>query len=158
MDELSEANVAAANAPEAPASAPAVHYVGFWARVFASLVDSVVVLFVLVPMALVLQFVGVGISEEDPYSQLVVHLMLAFVVLAFWLARMATPGKMIINAVIVDARTFAKPSWKQFVARYLAYFLSTIPFFLGLIWVAFDRRKQGWHDKIAGTVVIRRRD
>jgi uncharacterized RDD family membrane protein YckC len=28
-------------------------------------------------------------------------------------------------------------------------------FFLGFIWVAFDKRKQGWHDKIAGTVVIR---
>jgi len=26
---------------------------------------------------------------------------------------------------------------------------------LGLVWVAFDRRKQGWHDKLAGTVVIR---
>jgi uncharacterized RDD family membrane protein YckC len=29
-------------------------------------------------------------------------------------------------------------------------------FYLGLIWVAFDARKQGWHDKIAGTLVIRR--
>jgi uncharacterized RDD family membrane protein YckC len=26
---------------------------------------------------------------------------------------------------------------------------------LGLLWVAFDRRKQGWHDKIANTVVVR---
>ncbi|MBI4998962.1 MAG: RDD family protein, partial [Rhodocyclales bacterium] len=27
--------------------------------------------------------------------------------------------------------------------------------FLGFVWVAFDRRKQGWHDKLAGSVVVR---
>jgi uncharacterized RDD family membrane protein YckC len=42
------------------------------------------------------------------------------------------------------------------VGRYFAYFLSTIPLGLGLIWVAFDKRKQGWHDKLAGTVVIKK--
>jgi uncharacterized RDD family membrane protein YckC len=157
MDEISEYSVAAAVAGGEPAS-PAVHYVGFWARVFASLVDSIVVLFALVPVALVLELVGIGVGEDDPYAQFTVHLILAAIVLAFWIARMATPGKMIINAVIVDAKTYDKPSWKQYLARYLSYFLSTIPLFLGLIWVAFDRRKQGWHDKIAGTVVIRRRD
>jgi uncharacterized RDD family membrane protein YckC len=32
-----------------------------------------------------------------------------------------------------------------------------IPCFLGMLWVAFDARKQGWHDKLAGTVVIKDR-
>jgi uncharacterized RDD family membrane protein YckC len=41
------------------------------------------------------------------------------------------------------------------VGRYLGYFVSAIPLFLGLIWVGIDGRKQGWHDKLAGTVVIR---
>jgi len=35
--------------------------------------------------------------------------------------------------------------------------VSMIPLFLGMIWVAFDARKQGWHDKLAGTVVVRNR-
>ena len=35
--------------------------------------------------------------------------------------------------------------------------LPTIPLFMGLVWVAFDKRKQGWHDKLAGTVVVRKR-
>jgi len=39
--------------------------------------------------------------------------------------------------------------------RYLGYYLSMLPLFLGFIWVGIDRRKQGFHDKIAGTVVIR---
>jgi uncharacterized RDD family membrane protein YckC len=41
------------------------------------------------------------------------------------------------------------------VGRYFAYFVSTIPFCLGFLWVAFDKRKQGWHDKLAHTVVVR---
>ena len=45
----------------------------------------------------------------------------------------------------------------QSIGRYLAYFLSTLPFGLGLLWVAWDPKKQGWHDKLAGTVVVRAR-
>ena len=41
--------------------------------------------------------------------------------------------------------------------RYIGFILASIPFLLGLIWVAFDRNKQGWHDKLAGTYVIRTR-
>ncbi len=41
------------------------------------------------------------------------------------------------------------------MGRYLGYFASTIPLCLGFLWIAFDKRKQGWHDKLAGTVVIR---
>jgi len=69
--------------------------------------------------------------------------------------RQATPGKMAIGARVVDATTGQAPSTRQLVIRYLGYYVSTIPLMLGLIWVAFDPRKQGWHDKLAGTVVVR---
>jgi len=152
MDEIiSEMSVAQASVP-----APDVHYVGFWARVVAGVVDSVVLLFVLVPIALLLGMIGVGIGDGDPFAQTIVQIMTAVIVIVFWMMRMATPGKMVIDAVIVDARTFGKPSLFQYVVRYIGYFISMIPLFLGLLWVAFDRRKQGWHDKLAGTVVIRR--
>ena len=49
------------------------------------------------------------------------------------------------------------PSTGQLIGRYLGYYVSMIPLCLGLIWVAFDARKQGWHDKLAGTVVVRDR-
>lgn len=71
--------------------------------------------------------------------------------------RQATPGKMAISARIVDAGTGGPPSTAQLVVRYLGYFVSTIPLCLGLLWVAFDPRKQGWHDKLARTVVVRPR-
>jgi uncharacterized RDD family membrane protein YckC len=39
--------------------------------------------------------------------------------------------------------------------RYVGLIISIVIFFLGVIWAGFDRRKQGWHDKMAGTVVVR---
>jgi uncharacterized RDD family membrane protein YckC len=77
------------------------------------------------------------------------------VVIGFWMWKSATPGKMAIGAKIVDATTGAAPTTPQLLLRYLGYFVSVFPACLGLVWVGFDRRKQGWHDKIAGTVVVR---
>jgi len=64
---------------------------------------------------------------------------------------------MAISAKIVDAQTGEKASTGQLVGRYFGYYISGIPLGLGIIWVAFDKRKQGWHDKLAGTVVVRMR-
>ena len=84
-------------------------------------------------------------------------LLPAAFVLALWIKLSATPGKMAVRAIIVDARTGGKPSTRQFIIRYLGYYVSMIPLFLGILWVGFDARKQGWHDKLAGTVVVQRK-
>jgi uncharacterized RDD family membrane protein YckC len=73
----------------------------------------------------------------------------------FWKYRAATPGKMILGLKIANAADLGPISTGQAVGRYFAYFVSTIVFGLGFLWVAFDAKKQGWHDKMAGTVVIR---
>jgi uncharacterized RDD family membrane protein YckC len=137
-----------------------VEYVGFWLRVWASVIDTFLLMLVVLPLALVI----VGESYwtdarlvKGPAGFLLEWILPAAAVLAFWIARQATPGKMAIRARIVDARTGANPTTGQCIGRYLAYYLSTIPLGLGFIWVAFDRRKQGWHDKLAGTVVVRPR-
>jgi uncharacterized RDD family membrane protein YckC len=139
------------------AAAPAtVEYVGFWARVGAALIDSIATL----GLVVVLSVCFFANQAQDP-SYLadftISWIIPAIAVLVFWFARSATPGKMVINAVIVDADTFAAPTHWQFVGRYLGYFVSSVPLCLGLLWVAFDARKQGWHDKLANTVVIRKR-
>jgi len=38
--------------------------------------------------------------------------------------------------------------------RWVSYFISALPLYIGFVWAAFDGKKQAWHDKIAGTVVI----
>jgi uncharacterized RDD family membrane protein YckC len=142
--------------PTVSSPVPAVEYVGFWARVGASLIDTCAILFLVVP--LMVWFFGDNWAYAGGLTAMTINWVLpAIAVLIFWFARGATPGKMAISAVIVDATTFAAPSPAQLVGRYVGYFVSTIPLFLGLVWVAFDARKQGWHDKIANTVVIRKR-
>ncbi len=78
----------------------------------------------------------------------------AVAVIAFWKLRGATPGKMAISAKVVDAGTGAAPSTGRLVVRYFAYLVSMLPLGLGFVWIGIDRRKQGFHDKIAGTVVV----
>ena len=73
----------------------------------------------------------------------------------FWRFRGATPGKMLVKAKIVTAEGLAQPSTGRLIGRFFAYMVSIIPAFLGFVWIGIDKRKQGWHDKLAGTVVIR---
>ena len=118
-------------------------YVGFGRRFAALAIDALLVFVVIGPLALF----GVG-------GFFVEALIPAIAVLLFWRRFGATPGKMAVAAKIVDARTGAAPSTASLVKRYVGYLVSMLPFFLGFAWIAIDRRKQGWHDKIAGTVVI----
>jgi uncharacterized RDD family membrane protein YckC len=135
-------------------------YVGFWARVLATLVDSILVLVILLPLLLVIYGSGYMDPERttlfagpaDIFLNLVAP---AIAVVLFWIYRKATPGKMLIGAEVVDAQTGAALTVRQSIGRYLGYYVSILPLLLGLAWVAFDPRKQGWHDKLAGTVVVR---
>ena len=147
-----------------------VKYVGFWMRVLATLIDTLVLSLVLSPLLSAITpelDVDPARLAEDPVAleaaidqvsraMLLQLPLFALAILLFWRWRSATPGKMLIGAVIADAVTLQAPSVRQCLIRYLGYFISAFPLLLGLIWVGFDSRKQGWHDKLAGTVVIRK--
>lgn len=135
-------------------------YVGFWARVGATIIDSIIILVITMP--LVLGIYGSGYFTDEgswlvrgPADFLITWVAPAVATILFWLYKQATPGKMVVAARIVDAKTGNPPTVGQSIIRYLGYFVSMLPLFLGIIWVGFDPRKQGWHDKLAGTVVIR---
>ena len=153
-------------------------YAGFWIRVWASVIDTILLAIVLWPLVAWLApepttssariFTGQGtldihaltfntsLASSGPMDILVNWLLPAAVIIVFWIYRSATPGKMLIGARIVDARTGQAARTRQLIVRYAGYYVSAIIFMLGFIWVGLDRRKQGWHDKLAGTVVIRR--
>jgi uncharacterized RDD family membrane protein YckC len=65
-----------------------------------------------------------------------------------------TPGRWLLGLKLVDAKTEAEPTLWQLLRRFLGYFVSLPPFMLGYIWCAWDGKRQSWHDKIAGTVVL----
>lgn len=135
-----------------------LEYVGFWPRVGATFVDTVLLALILGPVMTSIYGAAYWTDPamvKGPADFVLSWILPAVAVIAFWLARQATPGKMLVSARIVDARTGAKPGTRQLVVRYLGYYLSMLPLMLGFLWVAFDDRKQGWHDKLAGTVVVR---
>ena len=137
---------------------PELEYVGFWARVVAALIDTVMLILITIPLTYLAYgkiSSGDGSITQGPLDILINWLVPAAVILWLWHKMQATPGKMALSARIVDADTGQAPTMTQFVIRYLGYFVSTIPLGLGLIWVGVDARKQGWHDKMARTVVVR---
>jgi uncharacterized RDD family membrane protein YckC len=133
-------------------------YAGFWIRVGASLIDTVLILIIILPILTAVY--GPAYWLDDSWVKGFWDLMFSYIlpavgVVIFWVYKSATPGKMATKLTIVDAKTGAKPSTRQFIIRYLGYYVATLPLLLGLIWVGIDKRKQGWHDKLAGTVVLR---
>lgn len=143
----------------------ALEYVGFWARAGATIIDTVLILMVTTPLMLAFHGDSYWVYSdsywlytaltEGPIGFLVTWVLPAIAVIIFWMTKQATPGKMVISATIVDADSGKAPTTGQLIGRYLAYYVSSIPLGLGFLWVAFDRKKQGWHDKLAGTVVVR---
>jgi len=134
------------------------HYVGFWARVGAALIDTVLIVAITLPLLYWIYgrdyFDSTGLIQ-GPLDFLISYIAPAVAIIVFWVYRSATPGKMAIGARIVDARSGTKPSVGQLLGRYLAYYPSSMLLGLGLMWVGWDARKQGWHDKLAGTLVVR---
>lgn len=142
----------------APSSA-SVRYAGFWIRVVAAIIDTLLSAIILVPILWMVfgrEYFSSDEMIQGPVDFLLTWVAPAVAVILFWIYRSATPGKMAIDASIVDAKTLGRPSKGQLVVRYLGYYVSLIPLGLGILWIAFDSRKQGFHDKLARTVVIRR--
>jgi uncharacterized RDD family membrane protein YckC len=148
------------NAVQPAADTSGVEYAGFWVRTIAAVIDSVLICIIIFPILSIVYGSSYWTGErlvQGPVDFLVSWVAPAVAVVLFWIARQATPGKMAVGARIVDARTGGKPTTKQLIIRYLGYYVAMLPLFIGIVWVAFDPRKQGWHDKLAGTVVVRRK-
>jgi uncharacterized RDD family membrane protein YckC len=137
-------------------------YAGFMRRTVAFVLDNIII--GLISTTLAVAILGneyLQLSQQKTLaSQLDWRLLIfeqglpAIWVIAFWMTWMATPGKLLLDCQIVDANSMGKPQTIQLVVRYLSYLISAIPLGLGFIWIIFDKRKQGWHDKLAKTLVI----
>lgn len=148
-------------------------YAGFWRRLIAFTIDSTIVVFIFT----FLFFVGTlafffgamsshgekllaELSNPAQVSPLIVLLWIFYILINiayftyFHGTTGRTPGKMILGLQVVS-EDGAPISFGTAFLRSVGYLVSNI-LYLGFIWVAFDKRKQGWHDKIAGTVVILR--
>jgi uncharacterized RDD family membrane protein YckC len=152
----SEANPAtqpsnAAPPPTAPAPTPvpeALAYprAGFFERMGAAFLDIVIVSILVGIVA----NIGFGFFHRPPFGLLVALAYFA----GMWSWKGTTVGGIILNLKVV--RLDNQPvTFVVALVRGLAAALSVIVLFLGFLWIAWDKEKQGWHDRIAGTVVVR---
>ena len=134
-------------------------YAGFWQRAAAFVIDCLIVVVVVVPvMVVVFGMRQVSLDLAAHSWDLLALVAIGVVVIGFWRACGATPGKIALGVKIVDAATGRPPSLGRLVLRFLGYLVSALPLYLGFLWAAVDRRKQGWHDKIGRTIVINSED
>jgi uncharacterized RDD family membrane protein YckC len=134
-----------------------LEYAGFWIRAWASLIDTIFMALIILPLLWWIYGDSYFLNRSVDYGtwdMLMNYVFPPAVVILFWLYKSATPGKMICKLRVVDSKTGGALTTGQCIGRYISYYISGIPVCLGFLWVAFDRRKQGWHDKLAGTVVV----
>lgn len=164
-----------------PTTEDGIRLATFNDRVFASAIDTVLSMFIFGPViAVIAKFAHGGRTLNDllfslqrehgglasaatsgeylmhfALENLVSFVIMGLVVIYLWLVSSSTPGKWLLRMRIVDERTYRKPTTRQFVVRYLGYIASLLPLGLGFFWAGWDKNKQAWHDKIAGTLVIK---
>ncbi len=143
-------------------------YASFSRRLLAFFFDNILLSIVLSPLLMWLlaqkhlseaqmqeQLLKQGLLGVLSPMELVMLNGLSLMITAFfWTRFAATPVKRLLGLRVIDAKTGEKPTLMQSVLRYLGYFISNLPMGLGFLWILFDKDKQAWHDKIAGTVVI----
>ena len=83
------------------------------------------------------------------------QLLPAVVFIVGWARWGGTPGKLLLELRVVDARSGGRPGWIQAAIRCLGYVVSALPLGLGFVWAAIDRDGRALHDKLAGTRVVR---
>lgn len=133
------------------------YYGGFWLRLCALSID-VGVLFImsgLINIAMGLNFYTNADSPKVLYAGLfsMAASMLYYSIIQGMFY--GTPGKRAMGLKLVDAATLEQVNIGQAVGRYLMQFVSAVCLGAGYINIGINDKKQGWHDKVAGTLVVK---
>jgi len=138
-------------AAAAPAAAVTGAKAGFWIRVVAFIIDSIIV-------GVVNSIIAAILSSNTTGRSGIQTLLGIIYFTYFWSASSPWPGQTVgdklLNLRVIRTDGSDLTIVQAFI-RYVGLFISFIVIFIGVIWVAFDPNKQGWHDKIAGTYVVK---
>jgi uncharacterized RDD family membrane protein YckC len=119
---------------------------GFGERFVAVVIDWVVILII-------------GAIVRIVFSEAFAALIGIFLGVAyatyFWTSNGQTPGKAAMGLKVVRADGGGLLDFGTSILRYVGYIVSGLPLFLGYLWVIWDPKHDAWHDKIAGTKVIK---
>ena len=149
--------------------APGIKFAPHGGRFLAYILDGLIVTAILIVMTIALSLVLVGIGRSGSaiaavavVGTVVYVIGVLLVTLAyfpyFWAKYGQTPGMRPFHLYVVRDSDGGKISGAQAFVRLLGYWVSAAVFYLGFVWVFIDARRRGWHDLIAGTVVIENAD
>lgn len=150
-----------------PGPAPGVEFGDFGPRLVAYIVDGLLVGAVVVIAYLswaVISLVSGGIANDTigvGSAIWLAVLTIGVVVIGlgyfpyFWARDGATPGMKMMGLRVVRDLDGGPISTGQAILRLVGYWVSGLVFYLGYIWILIDKRRRGWHDLMAGTVVIK---
>lgn len=152
------------NATATVAAGPAegVSYAGFWIRVVAWIIDAIalgILASALAPAFGAGPVIGVadGRQFQIDYGANAIGGLIGLVYwVGLWSWKGQTLGMMPFGLWVVRVDSGERVDVVTGFLRYVGLIISFVVILLGVIWVAFDSRKQGWHDKLAKTLVVRR--
>ncbi len=158
--------------PDPDGPAPGIVFAPHGARLVAYLVDALIVTGVSIVLIVLVGLVfisgaslrddgeSVNVSPEAVVATVLLTLVVVLLILLyfpfFWARGGQTPGMAIFGLRVVDDRTGGRIGWGTAGLRVLGMYVASAVFYLGFIWILVDKRRRGFHDLIAGTVVVKR--
>lgn len=133
-------------------------WAGFWIRLGSFWMDGLIILMLAMFLGSLTYSTAIGNYLFPNSEKIVLFLLLLFIFYhALFLGKFkTTPGKKFFGLSIIPSKASASFGYSETFLRTLSYFISGFPFGTGFLWIAFDANKQGWHDKIAKTSVIKK--
>ena len=131
-----------------------MEYAGRLHRFAAFIIDAIVISVVIV----VLNAIGIINLGDPSTTDQVLEAVISFGYYILLTAAFgATLGKMALGMTVVDENGQKAGFFKVLIRETIGKFVSALVLFLGFIWILFDGNRQGWHDKIGGTFVVKAR-
>lgn len=139
---------------------PDLDLAGVGQRLASYLVDVVVLSIIYI--ALIFLF-GVGIEDEAIAGDFSTTFYAVYVLMAaigigyftYFFGNGQTPGMKLVEIKLIRADGIEPVGYKKGFFRWVGMEISGMVFFLGYVWILINKKKQGWHDKIAGTYVVK---
>ena len=137
--------------PMPPALPDQPRYAGFWIRLLDYIIDAIILGALTFPLARVLSMMGIGEQSSNVMSIAISWIYFAVFESSGW---MASPGKKALGLIVTDEQG-GQLSVGRATRRYFAKILSALLLGIGFVMIAFTARKQGLHDKMFHTLVLR---
>ena len=123
-----------------------LEYAGFWRRLGGFLIDGIL-------LAGVTVILGLALS---PNASSTIGFVIGITYSVGLNANGGTLGKQAVGLRLIDAKTGADIGYPRALVRYIVAIASGLALLLGYLWSIWDGKKQTWHDKVAGSVVVSR--